>query len=82
MTRVRFLWPVLIELIERPNDPAKEKGARSKRTGEDVRKGRGELAPGLRHLVVSGFTVFYRPLKEGIVILRVLHSRQDVEGTF
>ncbi|WP_326538038.1 type II toxin-antitoxin system RelE/ParE family toxin [Pseudorhodoferax sp.] len=39
---------------------------------------RPELAPGLRSFPVKRYVVFYRALRDGIEVLRVLHSARDV----
>ena len=39
---------------------------------------RPEPAPGLRSWNVHRFVLFYRPLKDGIVLIRVLHSSMDI----
>ncbi len=43
---------------------------------------RRELAPNLRSFVVMQFVVYYVPLIDGIEVVRVLHSRQDVDDAF
>jgi toxin ParE1/3/4 len=37
--------------------------------------------PGIRFLVVEPYVMFYRVAEDGVVILRVLHVRQDALGT-
>lgn len=39
---------------------------------------RPELAPRLRSFPVQRYVVFYRALRDGIDVLRVLHSARDV----
>ncbi len=40
---------------------------------------REDLAPGLRSFPVKSYLIFYRPVEDGIEIVRVLHGRRDVE---
>ena len=39
---------------------------------------RTELAPDVRSWVVHHFVLFYRPLDDGIILLRVLHASMDI----
>jgi toxin ParE1/3/4 len=39
---------------------------------------RHDLLPGLRHLVIGNFLVFYRVEETGVVIVRVMHGRRDI----
>ena len=43
---------------------------------------RDELIPGLRSAGVGTYVVFYRPFAGGIVVVRVLHGRRDIDGIF
>jgi toxin ParE1/3/4 len=36
-----------------------------------------ELAPRLRGFVVGNYVIYYRPLDDGVEIIRVLHGRRD-----
>jgi toxin ParE1/3/4 len=45
-------------------------------------KFRDDAGPDLRSHPIGSYVVFYRPLKGGIVVVRVLHSAQDVKGQF
>ena len=38
------------------------------------------IAPGIRFLVVEPYVVFYRVSTDGVVVLRILHSRRDFLG--
>ena len=40
------------------------------------------LIPNLRRLIVGPYLVFYFPLPDGISVLRVLHSRRDIDRLF
>ena len=39
---------------------------------------RPELAPHLRSWNVHRFVLFYRPIEDGIILIRVLHSSMDI----
>ncbi|MCC5656015.1 type II toxin-antitoxin system RelE/ParE family toxin [Nostoc sp. XA010] len=41
-----------------------------------------ELAPFLRSFPVKNYLIFYRPIDEGIEIVRILHGSQDIETIF
>ena len=43
---------------------------------------RDELAPFLRSFPVKNYLIFYRPIDEGIEIVRILHGSQDIETIF
>jgi toxin ParE1/3/4 len=43
---------------------------------------RDELAEGLRSFPVGRYVVFYRPLPEGVEIVRVLHGARDLNAAF
>ena len=43
---------------------------------------RGELAPELRSSLVKPYVLFYRPLDDGIEIIRVIHRSRDLSGLF
>jgi toxin ParE1/3/4 len=43
---------------------------------------RDELADGLRSIPVGRYVVFYRPIPEGIEIVRVLHGARDLDTIF
>jgi len=45
-------------------------------------RARPELRPELRSVPTGSYVIFYRPLADGIEVVRVLHGRQDVEGQF
>lgn len=47
-------------------------------TQPEMGRDRPELAPRLRAFPVKRYVVFYRPLRDGIEVLRVLHSARDV----
>lgn len=41
---------------------------------------RPDLAPNLRCWLVHRFVLFYRPIEDGIILIRVLHSSMDISG--
>ena len=41
-----------------------------------------ELAPGLRSMVVGNYVIFYRPVADGIQVIRVLHGARDLPRFF
>ena len=43
---------------------------------------REELAPGLRSFPVGNHVIFYRSVKNGIEVIRVLHGARDIEFLF
>jgi toxin ParE1/3/4 len=43
---------------------------------------RSDLAPDLRSFVVGRYLIFYRPLDDGIEVVRVLHGARDIEAAF
>jgi toxin ParE1/3/4 len=43
-------------------------------------RARDELRKGLRSFPVGKFLIFYRPLEDGIEVVRVLHGARDIEA--
>jgi len=43
---------------------------------------RDDLASGLRSFPVGNFVVFYRPIADGIQIIRILHGARDIPTLF
>ncbi|HJT76305.1 MAG TPA: type II toxin-antitoxin system RelE/ParE family toxin [Gemmataceae bacterium] len=41
-----------------------------------------DLAPGLRCFSVGSYVLFYRPITDGIEVVRVLHSARDFTSIF
>jgi toxin ParE1/3/4 len=41
-----------------------------------------ELAPRLRSLAVGNYAIFYRPIENGIEIVRVVHAARDLPTLF
>ncbi|HET6249152.1 MAG TPA: type II toxin-antitoxin system RelE/ParE family toxin [Tepidisphaeraceae bacterium] len=48
----------------------------------EIGKQRAELAPGLRSFPVGKYLIFYTPLPDGIVVIRVLHGARDLRRIF
>jgi toxin ParE1/3/4 len=48
----------------------------------EIGKRRLDLAPGLRSLAVGNYVIFYRPISDGIQIIRVLHGARDIPSLF
>ena len=48
----------------------------------DIGRQRKELSPQMRSLVVGQYVIFYRPLENGIEIVRVLHGARDLPPLF
>lgn len=42
-------------------------------------KERSELHPGLRSFVIEKYVLFYRPIDNGIEVVRVLHGARDID---
>jgi toxin ParE1/3/4 len=40
------------------------------------------LSPGLRRFPVGNYAIFYRPINDGIDVIRVLHTARDLEALF
>lgn len=43
---------------------------------------RDDIRPGLRYFVHRQYLILYRPIDEGIEIVRIVHSRRDLFGLF
>ena len=43
-----------------------------------IGEARPDLAPNLREVPVGNYVIFYRPLSDGIVVVRVLHVARSV----
>ncbi|NMG08316.1 type II toxin-antitoxin system RelE/ParE family toxin [Brasilonema sp. UFV-L1] len=41
-----------------------------------------ELLEGLRSFPVNNYVIFYRPIDNGIEVIRVLHGARDIESLF
>ena len=47
-----------------------------------IGKGREALGEGIRSFPVGRYIIFYRPLLDGIDVIRVLHSARDLDAVF
>ncbi|MEC4819600.1 MAG: type II toxin-antitoxin system RelE/ParE family toxin [Scytonema sp. PMC 1069.18] len=45
-------------------------------------KERAEILEGLRSFPVNNYIIFYRPIDNGIEVIRVLHGARDIESLF
>ncbi len=45
-------------------------------------RARPELAPNLRSFPVGNYVIFYRPLRDGIEVVRVLSAARDTPSLF
>ena len=45
-------------------------------------RARDELRPGLRSFPVHSYVIIYRPVENGIELVRVLHGQRDIEQLF
>jgi toxin ParE1/3/4 len=43
---------------------------------------RFDLAPGLRMFPVGNYLIFFRPIHDGIEVIRVLHGKRNITGRF
>lgn len=43
---------------------------------------REDLGENLRNFVVGSYVIFYRPLADGIEVVRVIHGARDVDAMF
>lgn len=43
-------------------------------------RARDDLAPGLRSFPVGRYIVFYTPVSDGVEVVRVMNSRQDIDA--
>ena len=41
-----------------------------------------DLAPDLRFMPIGAYLIFYRPIEDGVEIVRLLHSARDVTAEF
>jgi toxin ParE1/3/4 len=47
-----------------------------------IGRSREEIAPSLRSLPFHGYIVFFRPITDGVEIVRVLQGSRDIEAIF
>lgn len=48
----------------------------------NIGRARDELEEGIRSFPIGKYIVFYRPLPDGIEVIRVLHSARDLDAVF
>jgi toxin ParE1/3/4 len=48
----------------------------------NIGRARYNLAPSLRSFPVDGYLVLYKPLDDGIAVVRVVHSSRDIPHLF
>lgn len=41
-----------------------------------------EYAPNLRHFTVWNYAIFYRPVENGIELIRIIHGARDIPNLF
>ena len=41
-----------------------------------------ELAPNLRNFPLGSYVIYYQPVDDGVVIVRVVHGARDVDALF
>ena len=41
-----------------------------------------EYAPNLRHFTVWSYAIFYRPIDDGIELIRIIHGARDIPKLF
>jgi toxin ParE1/3/4 len=59
-----------------------EKKCQSLANFSNMGRSYGHLKPSLRGLVLSGYIIFYRPMDDGIEIIRVVSGYRDLESLF
>ena len=47
-----------------------------------IGKARDEAGPTIRSFPIGNYVLFYRPIEDGIEIIRVLHGARDIEALF
>lgn len=47
----------------------------------DIGRLRPELAPEIRSMPVKAYMIYYRPISDGIEIIRVLHASRNTDST-
>lgn len=45
-----------------------------------IGKERAEIMEGLRSFPVKSYVIFYRPLDDGIEVIRIIHGARDIEN--
>jgi len=47
-----------------------------------IGRARPDLAEGIRHFPVGNHLVFYTPIEDGIIVVRVRHQREDIDDLY
>lgn len=47
-----------------------------------IGRSRSELSPDLRSFPLANYLIFYRPIENGVEIVRVLHGNRDIGAMF
>jgi toxin ParE1/3/4 len=47
-----------------------------------IGRARDELIPGIRSLASGNYVVYYREVKDGVRVLRILHGGRDIQQLF
>jgi toxin ParE1/3/4 len=47
-----------------------------------IGRSREEIIPSLRSLPVLGYVIFFRPISDGVEIIRILHGSRDIDAIF
>lgn len=79
------IWAYIAEDSESAADRLLTRFDRMFRTLADqpqIGKSTEELAPNLRFIPIGSYLVFYRPLKDGVEIVRLLHGARDISAEF
>ena len=48
----------------------------------EMGRSREELAPGLRSVTAGNYLLFYQPIDDGILVIRVAHGSRDLPALF
>lgn len=83
------------DLVDIWNDIAQDSPSRAdrmlERSGDTMNRlaampfmgqARFDLAPGLRMFPVGNYLIFFRPIEDGIEVIRVLHGRRNITRRF
>ena len=95
MSRIKFTTATIQDLEEIYNYIAADNVAAAERLANRLRQRwhmiadnpqighrRDDLLKNLRSSTEGNYVIFYRPLKPGIEIVRVLHTSKDIESHF
>ncbi|MEH1821103.1 MAG: type II toxin-antitoxin system RelE/ParE family toxin [Nostoc sp.] len=77
----KYLAPNNLKAADKLFDTLRESFPKLAKFPQMVRL-RDELAPFVRSFPVKNYLIFYRPIDEGIEIVRILHGSQNIETIF